>query len=152
MSTMPYMLCGLRINFEQILIIKCDFFSSILLALDTVWYSYWLKFSYIYWLQKNCSFSAMLFIHDLFSTFFYTCQDGMFKNNCVWMDRIYRNHTITSFYSMKNLKPTTLCVAEESWLKAFLLTLNQRQTLILSKDLLIRVRYSALYLGQMVDQ
>lgn len=66
------------------------FLFSFLLGLGTVCYSSWWKFLCIYWLQKNSSFFAMVFIHDQFSTFFYTYPCGMF-NTGVWMDRIYRN-------------------------------------------------------------
>lgn len=114
-STIPYILCGLRINFEQILITKCDFFFSFLSAFDTVSYSYWWKFLYSYWLEKENSFSAMSVIHDLFSTLLYTYQYGMRKNNSIWIYRIYRSHTITSFYGMKTSKPTTVYVTEETW-------------------------------------
>lgn len=38
----------------------------------------------------------------------------MFKNSGVKMDRIYRNHTITNFFTVKTLKPTTVYAAEET--------------------------------------
>lgn len=61
----------------------------------------------------------------------------MFKGTNVWMGGIYRKCSISNFHSRKILKPTMVYVAEETGLKAFLLTLNQGKTLLLNMNQVI---------------